>query len=62
MGLQDIDLNELAENVHGRSKGNKSKNMVYDLETGKWLTLAVDEPIPTDGVVSNQMTDEGFAQ
>ena len=36
--------------------------MVYDTETGKWITVPADQPIPKEGVVANGMTREGFAQ
>lgn len=59
MALTDINLDDLANDVHNDSYGDHRKNMVYDPETGKWL--AVPEGEPVEGVITNGMTREGFA-
>lgn len=61
MAFENINLDKLAEDVHNDSMGNKSKNMVYNAETGKWETVPVGAPLPAAGVVANNMTREGFA-
>lgn len=61
MAFENINLDQMAEAVHKDSYGNRNKNMVYNASTGKWEVIPADQPIPASGVVTNQMTREGFA-
>ena len=61
MAFEDINLDQLAENVHRDGVGDRSKNMVYNAATGKWEVVDAGKPLPSHSVVANQMTREGFA-
>jgi hypothetical protein len=61
MAFENINLDELAEAIHKDSYGDRSKNMVYNQQTGKWEVIPANQPIPSTGVVANGMTREGFA-
>ena len=61
MAFEDINLDQLAEDVHKDGLGDYSKNMVYNTGSGKWEVVAANKPLPSHSVVANQMTREGFA-
>lgn len=61
MGFENFNLDKLAEDVRKRSQGSRNGNLIYDVQTGKFVSKPSNEPVPKSSVVSNQMTDEGFA-
>lgn len=62
MGFENFDLDQVAENAHRRSQGDRSAgDLYYDSNDGKMKVRKRGESLPRSAVVSNQMTDEGFA-
>ena len=62
MGFENFNLDEVAENAHKRSTGDQSAaDLIYIPEEGRWKVMRKNDPRPRTALVSNQMTDEGFA-
>lgn len=62
MGFENFNLDQVSENAHKRSEGDKSAGDLYfDSVDGKMKVRKQGESLPKTAVVSNQMTDEGFA-
>lgn len=61
MGFENFNLDQVANAVHNRSTGRPTSNLVYNTETGKFVTHQDGQPVPRAGLVTNQMSDEGFA-
>lgn len=61
MGFENFNLDTLENAVHDRSNGRKATNLAFDVRTGKFTTFRNGQSIPQTSVVSNEMTDEGFA-
>ncbi|MCC8113588.1 MAG: hypothetical protein LIP03_06265 [Bacteroidales bacterium] len=61
MAFENINLDQMAEAVSQDSKGNRNKNMVYNVQTGKWDVIDANQPIPASGLIANEFTREGFA-
>lgn len=55
-------LKKLGENVReqGRSE-NPLTNLVYDIDTGEFICVRGDQPVPANGTVVTEMTRQGFA-
>lgn len=62
MAFENFNLDAVAENAHKRSQGdNSAGDLYFDPVDGKFKTSRPGAPKPAGAVVSNQMTDEGFA-
>lgn len=62
MGFENFNLDQVAENAHKRSQGdNSAGDLYFDPTDGKFKVARKGEAAPRAAVVSNQMTDEGFA-
>jgi len=62
MGFENFNLDQVSENAHKRSQGDTSAgDMYFDSVDGKMKVRKKGEQLPKSAVVSNQMTDEGFA-
>ena len=62
MGFENFNLDQVSENARKRSIGDTSAGDLYfDSADGKMKVRKNGEVLPKSAVVSNQMTDEGFA-
>ncbi len=62
MPFENFNLDEVSENARKRSQGDRSAGDLYfDAQDGKMKVRKSGEQLPRTAVVSNQMTDEGFA-
>ena len=62
MGFENFDLDAVSENAHKRSMGDRTAgDMYFDAVDGKMKVRRRGETLPKSAIVSNQMTDEGFA-
>lgn len=63
MGFENFNLDEVSENAHKRSEGDRTAGDLYfDAEDGRMKVRKSGQALPKSAVVSNQMTDEGFAR
>lgn len=62
MGFENFNLDDVSETARRRSQGDSSASDLYfDSIDGKIKVRRSGQPLPKSAVVSNQMTDEGFA-
>ena len=59
MGFENFNLDEVAENAHKRD--GSAGDLYLDSVDGKIKVRKPGQALPKSAVVSNQMTDEGFA-